>query len=440
MSQLSLAPADDAPRLTRAAAVQYFVDGIKPVGQGRIGVEIELFVVDGSSLQMARFPQIEELLRAWAQAAQWQPITEGPHVIALARDGAMIALEPGGQLEIATPPLADVHAVAQTCADYLAELRPLLQARGLNLLSFGIHPLQDFHQLPIIPKARYGIMAPRLESRGTMAHIMMRGTCAWQCALDYFSEPDFSEKFRTAYHITTLLSALYANAAWEQGDRHGLRSRRLLTWLHTDPDRCGLIAAAYGGQFGFEDYFHYASQIPMLFINRAQQWIAVEDCTFAEFLRKGYRGHYATQEDWLLHLTTIFPEIRLKNFIELRGADANRPAWLASYPACFVGIFQDAALMAAARDLTRSLSFAERLDLHVAVAREGLDARRGRVPVYELVRELVAMARAGLEQRGQGEVVHLDPVTQYLTNYRPGQQAADIERIDAQHLAPYLLL
>lgn len=440
MSQLAFGPSPDAPQLTRESAIQFFVDGIKTPEQERIGIESEFFIVDPKSFALVPYAQVEQFLKGLAQQFGWEPIYEDKHVIALERDGAMVALEPGGQLELATHPAKDLREIEKTFAEFYKELRTIATAQGRNLLSLGLHPTADFAKIAPIPKARYAIMIPRLKARGPLAHYMMFGSCAWQCALDYISEEDFRKKFYTAYHITSLVSALYANSPWEQGQANGFMSKRVHAWLQTDPGRCGLIEDVFSGSFGFEDYLEFAFTTPMLFVVREGQLIEVKDRTFGQFMQRGYEGFYATMEDWILHLTSLYPEIRLKQFIEFRGTDANRPEWLYSFPAIFVGVFQESALMEAACDLTRKLSFSERVELHEAISREGLAARMGRVPVYELVRELVKIAQDGMQRRGKDEAFALEPIATYLQQYQPPKSGAELPAPTAETLKPFLLL
>lgn len=440
MSHIAFQPQLGAPRLTREAALQYFVNGAKATQDFGIGVESEMFLVRDADLSMCSYAQVTEFLQALATAYGWTLESEHDNILGLSRDGVLIALEPGGQIEYASTQFSTIQALQHTYDRFQDELRTIAQPRGYNLLSFGLHPTEQINAIPMIPKARYAVMAPRLEEMGPLARAMMRGTCAWQCALDYSSEADFRQKFAAVYHVTSIMSALYANAAWEHGEPSGSASRRLQIWTQTDPVRCGLIRDVYHGNFGFEAYYEYAAAIPMLFIVRNDAWVNVRGLTFAEFLRDGYQGHTATQEDWFLHLSTLFPEARLKHYIEIRGADASRLDWFYSFPALFTGIFAESSLMDAACDLTRRLSYAARMELHHTIAKEGLATRLGRIPVYELARELVAIAMEGLRRRGHEEDHYLQPVADFLRTFHATTLPlipASLERAD---LRPYLLM
>lgn len=436
MSQTGFEPAKDAPRLTREAAIQYFLDGIKPLDQARVGVESEIFLVEPDTLAMLPFDAIERFLQRLADLGGWQPIAEAGRVVALRRGGAMVALEPGGQLEFASEPLPDLHALQQACDHYFADVRAAALQEHCAGLSVGMHPTADFARVPLVPKSRYGIMAPRLAQVGALSHVMMRGTASWQCALDYHSEADWRQKFRAAYHVTSIVSALFANSAWEGGASNGFVCKRLVVWLHTDPARCGLLPLAFDAAPSFESYCDYACAVPLLFINRSGQWVEVRDRTFGEFLRSGYNGFDATLEDWELHLTTLFPEVRLKRYIELRGTDANRPDLLPGFAGIYLGLFAESSLLDAACDLTRALSFTERMDLHLNIARDGLAARCGKIPVRDLAQELLAIAREGLVRRSRGEAALLEPV-EALVQTPAGARVASQSL--ATQMRPYLI-
>jgi glutamate--cysteine ligase len=438
MSQVVFEPGHESTRLTRETAIQYFFDGAKP-GAPRVGVESELFLVDDATLAMKPFPEVETFLQTLAERFHWDPIYEGEHVVALERDGAVIALEPGGQLEYASNPFDSVAILPRRFDVLYAELSAVASERNENFLSLGLHPTEDFSTIPLIPKGRYNIMSPRLARTGSMAHVMMRGSCAWQCAIDYASEADFRLKFLTVFHVTSLTSALFASSGWEKGQPNHFASKRLYAWLKTDPSRCGLIQQVFSGTFGFEDYYEYVANVPMLFIVRNGAWVNL-DITFAEFLTKGYGDTYATMEDWCLHQGTVYPEARLKHYIEVRGADANRFDWLYAFPALFVGMLASDALMEAACDLTRRMSYPARMELHETVAREGLAARCGRIPVVELVRELVEIAKCGLQERGRDEMPCLAPVEAYLADVNPDARVLSPPDLTRQSLRPYLLI
>ncbi len=414
MSHFAYQPGTDAVPLTMDAAMAYFAAGEKSPEQFRVGAEIEMFLVHHESLALCTFAEIEPLLLDLVDRYGWQPELEAGRVIALRRKKEVIALEPGGQLEYATPPVENLAALQSGFDVVFDEWRTIAESRGLNGLSLGQHPTANIGKIPLIPKHRYQIMAPRLAEVGPMSHYMMRGNCAWQCALDYKSSADFREKFRTAYSVTSLIAALFASGAWENGVDSGFASNRLQAWTQTDPARCGLIPEVFAGAFDFESYYRYALSVPMLFIMRDAQWINVRGLTFADFMARGYDGHFATLEDWMLHLTTLFPDVRLKQYIEIRGADAGRVAWACALPAIFWGLFSESSLMDAAQDLTRRLTFNDRQQLYVDVIRDGLAARVGRIEVRELVSELLAIASNGLSRHVPDESHVLQPVRDFI--------------------------
>lgn len=437
MSHVSLEPAADAPAVTKDVALQYFIDGCTPKSDHAIGTECEYFLVDPATLAMRSYTDVTHFMLGLAERGGWSCEYEGENLLALKRNGAVIALEPGGQLEYATAPLPHVNALHADMKAFYNDARVVASDLGHNLLSMGMHPFEDYDSIPLIPKKRYDVMAPRLEEVGPQARTMMRATCGWQCAVDYATEQDFIERFQTFFHVTSLISAIYANSAWRDGRYSGLATQRVLAWLKTDAVRTGLIKDVFGGTFGFEAYYERAIDIPMLFIMRGGEWVNVRDTTFRQFMEHGYDGHYATNEDWVLHLTTMFPEARLKNFIEVRCADANRFDWLESFPSIILGLLEESSLMAAARDVTKHLQFRERLELHDEIAKHGLGARLGKYGVHELAGELVAIAREGLKVRGFSEERYLEPISEYGRNYVHAVPEARVSRTD---LSPYLLL
>lgn len=444
MSQKSAQPAKGAPQLNKQEAIQYFLDGIKPISKSLIGVESEIFIVDPKTYKMVGFDTVEKVLMELSKRFGWERIEEDNRTIALERGAAMIAIEPGGQLEYATAPHSKLTDVRDAFEAYYKELRQVGKKLEVNFLSIGLHPTADFSRTPIVPKARYKIMAPRLEEEGALAHYMMRGTTSWQCALDYHSEADFALKFRTAMHISSLTSAIFANSPWEKGERTNFVSNRMNVWMKTDPARCGLIRQVFDDQFSFEEYYDYARKIPMLFIMREDNWINVRGRTFEQFMKNGFqyndKTEHAAFEDWILHLSTIFPEARLKQFIEIRCADSGSFENLPAFPGIYWGIFSENSLMEAAIDLTRKLSWDDRMDFHVNVGREGLNARVGRIKAAELAAELLQIAHAGLVGREQEGEKFLDPLIEFVGRVLKDPTKQNPPEYDPKYLKPFLLL
>ncbi len=272
MSQLAFEPAPGAPHLTVEAALDYFVNGAKSDAPTLIGVEMECFLVDYDTLELRSFKQVEEVFSSLADRYDWERICEGGRIVALSRAGAVLALEPGGQIEYASLPVATLAELLRDIKQVFGELRAVVSERGEDLLSLGLHPTAQIKEINLVPKERYTIMAPRLTKTGPLAIHMMKGSCAWQCALDYKSEADFAQKFKAAQHIVPFVSAIFANAPWEEGIAIGGGSRRLQAWLATDQDRCGLIRQVFEREyFGFEEYWDYACSVPMLFVIRDEK-------------------------------------------------------------------------------------------------------------------------------------------------------------------------
>lgn len=419
MSYLAFEPAPDAPHLTVDAAMQLFAAGIKPSDQHRIGIEAEAFIVDAKSLMMQPHAVIARVIERMCERLQLTPIQENGYLLGAENAQFAISLEPGGQFELSLAPCENLAAVRTHTHTFYQHLADILPALHCDALSMGLHPLADFARVPLIPKMRAALMAPRLEEAGHLARHMMRGTCGWQCAIDYASEHDAITKMRALYHVTSIISALFANSGWEQGAPNGFAAKRLAVWLDTDPSRCGFIRDVFAPRFGFDSYLHYAWQVPLLFLIRAGTWIPVRDRTFAQFVSQGYEGHYATSADWQMHLSTLFPEIRLKHYLEVRDADANAWPLLHAHAALVLGITASDSHCEAAIDLTRGLRFAERLEFHLDVARRGLAATLGRARVSDIAHELLAIAQDGLTRRDPTALPELEQLLLQLDAWQP---------------------
>jgi glutamate--cysteine ligase len=350
-------------------------------------------------------------------------------VIGLLKDGASITLEPGGQLELSGAPLRTIFETCDEFHRHLDLIRRVSEPLGLLWLSLGANPLQGLEEAPVMPKGRYGIMREYLPARGDLALHMMHLTATVQANLDFESEADMANKMRTAMTVTPIVSALFANSPLYRGKPSGYVTRRLHIWSRTDPDRCGMLPFVFEPDFSYARYTEWALDVPMFFVVRDGGYLPARGTTFRSFLEKGFEGHRPTLEDWDLHLTTLFPEVRLKRFIEVRGADAVPPGLICALPALWKGILYDADAMAAAEALADQWSFEQRVASLDAVARAGLAAEVAGEPVLGLARELVAIADEGLRRIGHAgssspdERGFLDPIRERLDHERsPGEE------------------
>ncbi|MBW2495007.1 MAG: glutamate--cysteine ligase [Deltaproteobacteria bacterium] len=410
--------------------VAFLRAGEKPPEAWRVGTEHEKIGLHAAELSPVDYEGecgIGQLLQRIADRAGWEPIYEDGNVIALQHEGASITLEPGGQLELSGAPL---RTIFETCAEFHAHLelvRSVSEPMGLVWLGLGIHPIHAAEQLPQMPKERYRIMRRYLPTRGSRALIMMFTTATVQANFDYQSETDMVEKVRTALAISPIVSAIFANSSLSEGKANGFISRRMHAWTDTDPDRCGMLPIAFESDFGYRRYVDWALDVPMFFIVRKGRFEPAYDMTFRQFLENGRKGERATLADFDRHLTTLFPEVRVKQFIEVRCADAVPSRLTCSLPALWKGILYDATARAAAANLVEAEQ-AEREAAAESVSRLGLAAHYAGRPILDLARELVEIARGGLERIGHAgpsapdESAFLDPIfAQLALEKSPGQ-------------------
>ena len=410
--------------------VAFLRAGEKPPERWRVGTEHEkigLHRADRSPVEYGSDRGIGVLLERIADRAGWEPIFEDGNIIALQRDGASITLEPGGQLELSGAPL---RTIFETFAEFHAHLelvRDVSESLGIVWLGLGIHPIHSVDELPRMPKERYRIMRRYLPTRGSRGPIMMFSTATVQANFDYASEEDMVDKVRTALVVSPIVSAIFANSSLSEGKANGFVSRRMHTWTDTDPDRCGMLPIAFEPDFGYRRYVDWALDVPMFFVLREGRFEPAYDMTFRQFLENGRRGERATLADFDRHLTTLFPEVRVKQFIEVRGADAVPSDLTCSLPALWKGILYDETARSAAANLVDATQ-AEREAAVEAVSRQGLAASYAGRPVLGLARELAELARDGLERIGHAhpsapdESAFLDPIfAQLALEKSPGQ-------------------
>ncbi len=410
--------------------------GEKPRERFRVGTEHEKIGLRTDSYQPVPYEGeagIGALLRAIQVTDGWEPVFEGEHVIALLKDGASITLEPGGQLELSGAPLRKIYDTCNEFQEHLDLIRRVSEPLGLLWLSLGANPIHDVADVPHMPKGRYDIMRAYLPTKAELPLHMMHLTATVQANFDFSSEDDMVAKMRMAMGVTPIVSAVFANSPLFRGKPSGFVSRRLNIWRHTDPDRCGMLPFVFEPGFGYDRYAEWAVDVPMFFVVRGGRYLPAEGTTFREFMERGFEGHHATLADWNLHLTTLFPEVRCKQFIEVRGADAVPPDLICALPALWKGLLYDDDSLAGAWALARAWSFEERDAAIEAVARRGLAAEVAGRPVLELARELTALAsdglaridhRGGLEHRD--ERGFLDPITEILERgTSPGEEILD---------------
>ena len=413
---MASAAVDDRP-LTADMLAAHLAEGCKPESQFRIGAEHEKFVFRlGSHAPVPYAPAgIKALLEGLMQFG-WQGVYEGETLIALERAGASVSLEPAGQFELSGAPLETIHEICAETRQHLEESKAVADPLGIGFLGLGFTPTLTRAQSPIMPKGRYVIMRNYMPKVGGKGLDMMLRTCTVQANLDFSSEADMALKFKASLALQPIATALFANSPFVEGKPTGLLSSRAAVWTDTDPDRTGMLRFVFEDGFGFETYARYALDVPMYFVKRGARYIDVAGRSFRQFMAgelPELPGEKPTIKDWSDHLTTLFPEVRLKQYLEMRGADSGPTSRLAALPALWTGIFYDKAALAAAWDLCKAWSPEAREQLRLDAARTGLKGEVEGRPIKDVARDMVAIAKEGLKRRarqspcGKDETVYL---------------------------------
>ena len=410
------------PIESRDDLLSVFQGGEKPRERWRIGTEHEKFVYRLSDHRAPSWEEpggIRDLLIGLTDYG-WSPVEEGEKIIALTGDDGTISLEPAGQLELSGAPLQDLH---QSCAEsgrHLEQVKAVGDRLGLGFLGLGMWPDKRRADLPIMPKGRYGIMLNHMPRVGTLGLDMMLRTCTIQVNLDYSSEADMVKKFRVGLALQPVATALFANSPFTEGKPNGYKSFRSHIWEDTDPARTGMLPFVFDESFGYERYCDYALDVPMYFVFRDGRYIDVAGQSFRDFLDgklPGYPGEKPTIADWTDHLSTAFPEVRLKSFLEMRGADGGRWGRICALPALWVGLLYSDTALNAAWDLCKHWTIEEREELRHSVPKLALDAPvPGGGSVRDLAQQVLEIASSGLTERaklnsaGDNEGGFLDPL------------------------------
>ncbi|MFI5316146.1 MAG: glutamate--cysteine ligase [Myxococcota bacterium] len=401
------------PRLARPAEdveqlVEYFREGETARPDWRVGTEHEKLGLYAKSFTPVPYEGergIHALLAAIEREHGWKPLSDAGLLVGLERDGRTITLEPGGQLELSGAPLASLHETSREFLDHIALVNAVSERFGIVWLGLGLHPLARVEDLPRMPRERHQIMREYLARRDTLGLHMMHATAGVQANFDFESEADAARKLRLALAASPVSTAIFANSPLSEGRPNGFQSRRAEIWRHTDGDRWSLLPFAFDPDFGegtaYRRYTEWALDVPMFLIVRDGHSTAAGGQSFRQFMKQGYRGQRATLADWVVHLTTVFPEVRLKRVVETRGVDAVPGAHVCALPAFWKGLLYDDEALAAGLERLGAWSFAQVDSLHAAVARSGLSARAPDGPVLAVARELLAIARGGLRRIGE---------------------------------------
>ena len=401
----------DAEPLSREDLIGAMSKGAKPKAQWRIGAEHEKFGFDRTTLRRPAYEGEGGILAMLTglQRFGWSPVEEAGHVIALERkntDGmtASISLEPGGQFELSGAPLKDVHEICDETGRHLMEVKQVADQINLGFIGAGFDPMWRREDVPVMPKGRYAIMRAYMPKKGGLGLDMMLRTCTIQSNLDFDSEADMVAKFRTSLALQPIATALFACSPFIEGRPSGFLSARANVWTDTDPDRTGMLDFVFRDGFGFERYADYALDVPMYFAKRGETYVDLSGQSFRGFMTDGLPalpGERATLKDWNDHLTTLFPEVRLKSYLEMRGADGGPWSRICALQALWAGILYNGGALAAAWDLVKHWDIADHERLRRDVTRLGLKAEVAGRSVRDIAVDMVAIAKQGLKSRAR---------------------------------------
>ncbi len=402
--------------------------GNKPKSEWRIGTEHEKFgwLTDSHApLPYAGERSISALFAELEARFGWTPVREGDNVIGLHRNGANISLEPGGQFELSGAMMADMHETAAELRLHLDEVAAIAGPMGVRFMGIGAAPEWTHDQMPVMPKGRYRLMTDYMGRVGTHGTQMMYRTSTVQVNLDYASEADMVKKLRVAIALQPVATALFASSPFFDGKPNGHRSWRSRIWRGLDDSRTGMLPFAFDGDFGFQAYVDWVLDVPMYFVYRDGKYINALGQSFRDFLKgelPALPGEKPTLSDWADHMTTVFPEARVKKYIEMRGADCGDEAHINALPAFWLGLMYDQGALDAAWDLVKGFDTETREALRVAASVSALKGEANGVRLEALARAAVDLSRAGLQARGLGEEIYLAPVEASLAS---GEVQAD---------------
>jgi glutamate--cysteine ligase len=400
----------------------YLLDGCKPKEDWRIGTEHEKFGYCKDTLNPLPFEgkrSIVAVLEGLRDRHGWSEVREGGHLIGLEKDGANVSLEPGGALELSGAPLETIHETCDEVNIHLREVKDIADEIGVGFIGLGAAPIWKHEEMPLMPKGRYKLMDAYMGKVGTMGRTMMRRTCTVQVNIDFGSEADMVQKLRVALALQPVATALFANSPFFEGKPNGHKSWRSRVWRDLDDARTGMLPFVFEDGFGFERYADYALDVPMYFVYRDGKYIDALGMSFRDFLEgklPALPGETPTLSDWADHLTTAFPEARIKKYMEMRGADGGPWRRLCALPAFWVGLMYDQGALDAAWDLVKGWDVETRDALRVAASEQALQAQVGNIGMHDLAREVVAISEAGLKARARAGAGGMVPDETHFLN------------------------
>ena len=443
----------NSPLITgKADLIGWLAEGQSPKSEWRIGTEHEKFLFHLDTLQRPSYEGesgIESLLNDLCQRLKGTPIMEAGKIIGVKDNhGGSLTLEPGGQFELSGAPLETLH---QTCAETGAHLRVMQEAcaaLGLGMIGLGHDPLWSREEIPWMPKGRYRIMRNHMPKVGTLGLDMMLRTSTIQVNLDYADEADMVKKFRTSLALQPVATAIFANSPFYEGQPSGLLSTRARAWTDTDNARCGVPSCVFDDGFGYEQWVDYILDVPMYFLHQGEEYVDVAGLSFRDFMAgqlPGYEGKLPSMADWADHVTTAFPEVRLKQYVEMRGADGGPWNMICALPALWTGLLYDQDALDEAAELAQGLTAADVAAARMQAAKHGLRGEIGGRSMHDLAKVMINIATKGLRRRqrldssGNDETGFLDPIrhiaesgitsAEKLLNHYHQDWAGDVRRV-----------
>ncbi|QEE36787.1 glutamate--cysteine ligase [Octadecabacter sp. SW4] len=404
---MSIPQSGGGPIESHDQLAEFLAKGCKPKDKWRIGTEHEKFGYCKDTLKPLPYEgdrSVKAVLTALRDTYNWAEVLEGGNIIGLEKDGANVSLEPGGQLELSGAPLETIHQTCDEVNEHLREVKDVADKIGVGFIGLGAAPIWTHDQMDMMPKGRYKLMTDYMGRVGTHGTEMMYRTCTVQVNLDFGSEADMVQKLRVALALQPVATALFANSPFFEGKPNGHKSWRSRIWRDLDADRTGMLPWVFEDGMGFERWADWVLDVPMYFVYRNGKYINALGQSFRDFLRgelPALPGEMPTLSDWADHLTTVFPEARIKQFIEMRGADGGPWRRLCALPAFWVGLTYDQTALDAAWDLVKGWDADTREALRVAASVDGLQAKVGNISMHDLAREAVAISEIGLRNRAK---------------------------------------
>lgn len=402
---------------TQSQLCDIFYSGFKSCDEKNVGVEFEKLPVDKKTYKAAPYGNVAKFLTEYKNG-KWQSISEKGSILGLQNPDGTVTLEPGSQTELSLLPKSNISDIKKYIDNYNKITSETAEKHGIYWLGYGIQPVSTYRSINIIPKKRYEFMTKYLPTVAKRPLVMMRETSGIQASFDYSSERDAMRKFSTALKLSPIISAAFSNSPVRNGRLTKFKSNRSQSWLETDNDRCGLVSskAFKSSEFSFESYAEILLDVPMIFIERntddlpnSKTAIKVENLTFRQFMQKGYNGYFATKDDWSLHLSLYFPDVRFKNYVEIRNHDNQKSEYICAVPSFWKGIIYNEDAMDAVDELLKNFTYFDFEYLRRKTPQYGLDMKIKNLSLKEMAKEIIQISYDSLKSYGENEEILLEP-------------------------------